>query len=97
MSDSGYPEDIHQYDNDPRSPFYDDKGYEAAWESKYNEFLDNPDDIEVDLELIGEAMMSIYCSKDYDRTKDLHDWLYDYLAKCADKQATDYLENLDES
>ena len=91
---SNYPDDIHQYDNDPRSPFYDDKGYEAAFEEKYREFINNPSDIEVDLDLVGESIMDIFCSKDYDWTKDLHDWVCDYLAKCADKQTADYLENL---
>ena len=36
---SNYPDDIHQYDSDPRSPFYDDKGYEAFYESRVAELL----------------------------------------------------------
>ena len=38
---SNYPDDIHQYDNDPRSPFYDDGGYENFVEEKTNEYNDD--------------------------------------------------------
>ena len=41
MKDTGYPDDIRQYDNDPRSPFYDDRGYESFIESRVNELLDD--------------------------------------------------------
>ena len=35
--DPGYPEDIRQYDNDPRSPFYNDPTETAEFEEKQRE------------------------------------------------------------
>ncbi len=32
-----YPDDIHAYDNDPRSPFFDDGGYEEVVESAFED------------------------------------------------------------
>jgi len=40
MSDN-YPPDIRQYDNDSRSPFYNDGGYDAFVEEKTNEYNDD--------------------------------------------------------
>ena len=39
MGDPGYPDDIRQYDHDPRSPFYDDPTESAAFESKKDDMI----------------------------------------------------------
>ena len=83
---SNYPDDIHQYDNDPRSPFYDDGGYEVALDEKIKEFLENPDDIEVDLEKVGEAAIDFFCSKEHTAV-DFEIWLDSYIRECAQTQA----------
>jgi len=40
MSDPGYPDDIRQYDSDPRSPFYKDPTDCAAFEDTKQEMLE---------------------------------------------------------
>ena len=40
MSDPNYPDDIRQYDSDPRSPFYNDPTDCAAFEDKKQEILE---------------------------------------------------------
>ena len=40
MGDPGYPDDIRQYDRDPRSPFYDDPTESAAFESKKDDIIE---------------------------------------------------------
>ena len=35
--DPGYPDDIRQYDHDPRSPFYNDPTETAEFEAKQRE------------------------------------------------------------
>ncbi len=45
MKDTGYPDDIRQYDSDPRSPFFDDKGEEVWHENRVNELMENPGEL----------------------------------------------------
>jgi len=40
MSDPNYPDDIRQYDSDPRSPFYKDPTNDAAFEDAKQEMLE---------------------------------------------------------
>ncbi len=92
MKGSGYPDDIHQYDSDPRSPFYDDGGKEDWIDNRRAELLDDPSELPVDLELIGESIFDLYECKGY--TKDmLHIWVVGYIEELADKQAAIDWEN----
>ena len=40
MGDPGYPDDIRQYDRDPRSPFYDDPTETPAFEETRTELME---------------------------------------------------------
>jgi len=40
MSDPNYPDDIRQYDHDPRSPFYNDPTESVAFENQKQEMLE---------------------------------------------------------
>jgi hypothetical protein len=42
MSDSGYPENIHQYDNTPGSPFYEPKFTDEDVEQKKRGYQNDP-------------------------------------------------------
>ena len=45
LGDAGYPEDVRMYDNDPRSPFFDNAKADAISDIMY--------EIELELELDG--------------------------------------------
>ena len=47
MSDPGYPDGIHSSDSDPRSPFYDDGGYELFFESRVDELLEDVTELNI--------------------------------------------------
>ena len=54
---SNYPEDIRQYDNDPRSPFYDDRGTEWLMEERYIELIKELEmNIEREAQYLADAL-----------------------------------------
>ena len=62
-----YPDDIRQYDNDPRSPFFDDGGLEEAEEAMFEEIqtclVEQDGDLErseVDDELYEEEHLQLH-------------------------------------
>ncbi len=60
---SNEPDDMRQYDNDPRSPYYDDGGEEAWTETRYMKLIgmDGLADIEcIDFETLGEIVAEFY-------------------------------------
>ena len=76
---SNYPDDIRKYDNDPRSPFYDDK------HERYIEILSH--DIAIDPETMKEVLLDseerygnivhILCAlveKQYEENKRKYSW-----------------------
>ena len=85
MKDPGYPDDIHQYDDDPRSPFYDDRGYESFFESRVNELLD---DITELTDVGYDAIVEIIFDKYQPTNKiEMLDRLDTYFNDLAEKQA----------
>ena len=87
MSDSGYPDDIHQYDNDPRSPFYDDRGYELFFESRKQELIDDVSELgDVEVEDIGEIVMDSWGSGKAGDKAGLLTALDNYFSDLAEKQ-----------
>ena len=88
MKDTGYPDDIHQYDHDPRSPFYDDKGYESFIETRVEELLaDISELMMVEGEDIAEIVFDQWQDGSSDNKKAVLKRLDDYFEKLADDQA----------
>lgn len=88
MSDSGYPDDIRQYDNDPRSPFYDDSKHEAFVDSRKSELLDDVSELgDVEVEAIGEIVMDSWGNGKAGDKAGLLNALDKYFDNLADKQA----------
>jgi len=55
MSDPNYPDDIRQYDSDPRSPFYKDETESTAYQKMFDRLLeDHAEDPDICIEGIGE-------------------------------------------
>ena len=88
MSDPGYPDDIRQYDHDPRSPFYDDKGYELFFESRVDELLKDVTELtDVDHDAITEIIFDQWKDgKPANKTAMLN-MLDKYFNGLAEKQA----------
>ena len=58
MRDTHFPDDIRQYDNDPRSPFYNDGGKEVFIETRSAELLSDVTELDmVENSDIGEIVM----------------------------------------
>ena len=64
MGDPGYPDDIRQYDHDPRSPFYDEPTESAAFEDKKDDMIQERLD-----DLTGWFLESITESSDENLTE----------------------------
>jgi len=87
---SNYPDDIRDFDHDPRSPFYDDGGFEDACSVKHSEI---EEDIAGHSDVIMEGLASLSdedCSKflvsllsDDDKSVDANLILEDVIADIA--------------
>lgn len=80
----GYPDDIANYDNDPRSPFYDDKGYSDFVDERVAELMEDVSEIDTDLisnEVIAEIVIDGWADKSFASELDKVFWL------AAEKQA----------
>ncbi len=91
MTGSNYPDDIRSYDNDPRSPFYDDKGEEAWCEARYTELLSDVHNLELD----GDELLNVIYNNYDDKIK-LTTAIIKYVESIASDQADDECENRDE-
>ena len=88
MNDSGYPDDIRQYDSDPRSPFYDDKGYEAFYESRVAELLEDITEImNIDHDAILEIVFDQWQDGSSYNKKEVLNRLGTYFNNLAENQA----------
>ena len=88
MKDSGYPDDILNYSDDPRSPFYDDSGYEAFYESRVNELLEDVTELmNVDHDAILEIIFDQWQDGSSDNKKAVLGRLDDYFESLAENQA----------
>lgn len=83
-SASNYPDDIRKYDNDPRSPFFDDGGYDVWVDDRMGELLEDMselDDIEEDV--IAEIVLDEYSKKE----NNVKQALDNYFEELAEAQA----------
>ena len=88
MSDSGYPDDIHQFDNEPRSPFYDDSNHEAFVDSRKQELLDDVSELGgVEVDAIDEIVIDSWGKGKAGDKAGLLTSLDNYFGDLADKQA----------
>ena len=87
MKDSGYPDDIRQYDNDPRSPFYDDKGYEAFFESRVDELLEDITELTIDHDAILEIIFDQWQDGSAKNRQEVTNRLATYFCSLAVNQA----------
>lgn len=79
-----YPDNIRQYDHDPRSPFYDDSKHEEFIEHREKQLMDDVLQLNnVDIEHISEIIMEEW---NFDNVEML-DTLDDYFRSLAEKQA----------
>ena len=87
MNDSGYPDDIHRFDNDPRSPLYDDGGEENWKEERFNYLRKNPDCLDhLDYETLGEIVFNVFEIGDTYLPSDLHASVEGYIEDLIEKQ-----------
>lgn len=89
MERSNYPDDIRSYDNDSRSPFYNDRGEEKWCENRYTELLEDINELELDGDELLEVVYKNYDDKaDPDKIK-LLAAIVTYIEGQAGRQADD--------
>ena len=79
-----YPDDIRQYDHDPRSPFYNDPTESPEYEDMFNRLLDDQAaDPDICIEAVGEV--------DAETARRLSD---EFLAHRKDNEKLSHLLNI---
>ncbi len=92
---SNYPDDMHDHDHDPRSPYYDDGGREAAEETRYIEILEdvvNELD-EIDTEALGMIVLEFYNAKHCLNHSIMVDKITSFLENEANEQSGRDVDN----
>ena len=85
---SNYPDDIRQYDHDPRSPFYDDGGYELFIESRVDELMEDITELDnIDNDAIAEIIIDKWQEGSAKNKCELLNSLDTYFNNLAEKQA----------
>ena len=88
MRDTNFPDDIRQYDNDPRSPFYDDRGYELFFDSRVEELLKDITELtDVDHDAITEIIFDQWLDGSAANKTEMLNRLDTYFNSLAEKQA----------
>ncbi len=93
------PEDIRNFDQDPRSPYYDDGGQEAWCDQRYDELLKDVSEIDcLDPDVVSEIVVSYWDDKSEDGVDDkkiLLAKLGEYIERSAVQQSDKDWENLE--
>ena len=87
MKDTCYPDDIRQYDHDPRSPFYDDGGYEAFYESRVDELLEDITELTIDHDAVLEIVFDQWLDGSAKNRQEVTNRLATYFGSLAENQA----------
>ena len=91
---SNYPDDIRQYDHDPRSPFYDDDGYELFTESRVEELLKDITELDnIDHDAILEIVFDQWQDGSKENRQEVTNRLATYFGSLAENLADKEWDN----